>query len=105
MGSLTTVILIKNITNIILLLHLAARNITRALSSIEIIKTKKQRSQRRQLTPLLTEITSMSRLVTTARKLLMALSMKMMVISLAMLATRTENLGLFSWRANHPSWV
>ena len=101
MVSLTTVILIKNITSIILHLHLAVRNIRRTLW-IEIIKIKKLRLQRRQPTPLLTEITSTSRLVTTVRKLSMPLSMKMMVISLVFLATRLENLGLLSRQEIYP---
>ena len=95
MGSLTTVILIKNITNIVL--HRATRYIRRTLS-IEIIKTKKQRSQRRQKTPLLTVTTTMLRWAIMGQKLSMAPSMKTMATSLVcpLVTTMLGNSGWIS---------
>ena len=95
MGSPTTVILPMNITNIIL--PQATRDIMRTLS-IEITKTKKQRSQRRQMTPLLTVTTTMLRWGSTDQKLSMSPSMTTMAISLAcpLVVTRRANSGWIS---------
>ena len=61
-------------------------------------KAKNPRSRRRQPTPLLKEITSTLRWVstdTTGQKLSMLVSMKMMANSLVLLETRLGNLGWF----------